>query len=188
MRRLNAALCCVLPFVNAATNQTINSQLRLAYAGSSAMYVSWNTFEKLDYPTVHYGISPDHLNQTASSNVSVTYPTSLTYNNHVKVTDLQPDTTYYYLPEHLLHMATNHTYNFTTSRAAGDHESFTVAVIVDMGTMGAQGLTTTAGQGVSENNTLTPGERNTIQSLESYRDAYDFVWHRESIYQQFIAI
>lgn len=163
----------------AATHKTINSQLRLAYAGSTGMYVSWNTFEKLERPTVHYGTSPKDLCQRASSNVSVTYPTSLTYNNHVKITGLQPDTMYYYLPEHLLHMEHSKPYNFTTSRVAGDKHPFTVAVVVDLGTMGAQGLTTTAGTGVSPNNTLTPGERNTIDSLDSAKHGYDFVWHRK---------
>ncbi|EXJ73453.1 uncharacterized protein A1O5_03213 [Cladophialophora psammophila CBS 110553] len=167
----------VVQLAHAATNNTINSQLRLAYAGDTGMYVSWNTFEKLARPTVHYGLLPNHLNMTASSNVSVTYPTSLTYNNHVKITGLKPDTLYYYLPEHLLHMNSHCPYTFITGRPAGNPAEFSVAVVVDLGTMGSQGLTTYAGKGVSENNTLSPGEINTIQSLEKFKGGYDFVWH-----------
>jgi hypothetical protein len=91
--------------------------------------VSWNTFAQLSNPTVSYGISPDALTQTASSSVSVTYPTSLTYNNHVNVTGLLPYTTYYYLPQY-----SNATtpYNFTTSRASGDATPFTAGVVIDM--------------------------------------------------------
>lgn len=175
-----ALLYLFLRFSDAATNATINSQLRLAYAGATGMYVSWNTFERLERPTIHYGLTPTELNMTATSNISITYHTSLTYNNHVKIMNLKPDTIYYYLPEHLLHMDSTHAYNFTTSRAAGVEHEFSVAVVVDMGTMGSQGLTTTAGQGVSPNNTLKPNEINTVQSLERYRDSYDFVWHRKT--------
>jgi hypothetical protein len=89
-----AAFASLLVPSEAATNATINSQVRLAYAGDTGMYVSWNTFMKLSNPTVKYGLTPNHLNESASSNVSITYPTSLTYNNHVKVTGLKPDTTY----------------------------------------------------------------------------------------------
>lgn len=182
VRFIHASLLAVgfTQLAQAATNNTINSQLRLAYAGNTGMYVSWNTFEKLGYPTVHYGLAPNDLNMTASSNVSVTYPTSLTYNNHVKITGLKPDTLYYYLPEHLLHMQSYCPYNFTTGRPAGQPEAFSVAVVVDLGTMGALGLTTYAGKGVSVNNTLSPGEINTIQSLEEFKDGFDFLWHRTS--------
>lgn len=177
---LAAFLCLLLRFSHAATNATINSQLRLAYASDTGMYISWNTFEKLENPTIHYGLAPTELNMTASSNESITYATSLTYNNHVKITNLKPATTYYYLPEHLLHMNSSYAYNFTTGRSVGAEHEFSVAVVVDMGTMGSEGLTTTAGQGVSPNNTLKPGEINTVQSLEHHRDSYDFVWHRKN--------
>ncbi|KAI1613774.1 Phosphodiesterase/alkaline phosphatase D [Exophiala viscosa] len=149
VRFIHASLLAVgfTQLSQAATNSTINSQLRLAYAGDTGMYVSWNTFEKLDNPTVHYGLVSNDLNMTASSNVSVTYATSLTYNNHVKIS------------------------------TGGQPEAFSVAVVVDLGTMGAQGLTTYAGTGVSVNNTLTPGEINTIQSLDNFKSGFDFLWH-----------
>lgn len=71
-------------------------QHRLAYAGDTGMHVSWNTYSQLSKPTVRYGTSPHNLNMEASSNISVTYQTSTTYNNHVKITGLEPDTLYYY--------------------------------------------------------------------------------------------
>ena len=164
----------------AATNATINSQVRLAFAGDTGMYVSWNTFMKVNNPTVKYGLTASALNESASSNVSVTYPTSLTYNNHVKITGLQPDTTYYYAPAGLLKdNTTSLPYKFRTSRPAGDGTPYSVAVVVDMGTMGPQGLTTSAGKGVASTNVLTPQDENTIQSLTSVLDSYEFLWHRE---------
>ena len=164
----------------AATNATINSQVRLAYAGDSGMYVSWNTFSQLSHPTVKYGLSALHLNSTASSNVSVTYRTSLTYNNHVKITDLVPDTTYYYLPEEMIKAnSSTAPYTFKTSRVIGDGTPYSIAVVVDMGTMGAQGLTTSAGKVVSANNILAVNETNTIESLTSAIDEFEFLWHRK---------
>ncbi|CZR62525.1 related to acid phosphatase precursor (pH 6-optimum acid phosphatase) [Phialocephala subalpina] len=173
---LAAVVLLALPS-EAATNSTINSQVRLAYAGNTGMYVSWNTFNKLDNPAVKYGLSPNSLNQSASSNVSITYPTSLTYNNHVKITGLQLDTTYYYAPNELLGNTTSLPYTFRTSRPAGDGTPYSVAIVVDLGTMGAQGLTTSAGKGVVSTNILTPNETNTIQSLTAALNSYEFLWH-----------
>jgi len=176
-----AAVALLIGTSEAATNATINSQVRLAYAGDTGMFVSWNTFVKLDNPTVQYGLNPKSMNQSASSNVSITYPTSLTYNNHVKITGLTPDTTYYYVPVGLLKdNTTTLPYTFRTSRPAGDGTPYSVAVVVDLGTMGSQGLTTSAGKGVSSNNILAKGENNTIQSLASALDSFEFLWHRKS--------
>lgn len=160
-------------------NETVNSQVRLAYATDSGMIVSWNTLKQLSQPTVRYGRSPDDLCLRASSTVSITYNTSLTYNNHVALTGLKPDTTYYYLPSDLLaDNATTPPYSFRTSRSAGDGTPYSAAVIIDMGTMGPKGLTTSAGQTVNPNNILKPGENNTIQSLEKLISTYDFMLHR----------
>lgn len=160
----------------AAANATMNSQIRLAYAGDAGMFVSWNTFDHLSKPTVHYGLSPDALNETASSDVSITYPTSLTYNNHVKLTGLKPDTTYYYLPGHLLTGTdTSVPFSFKTSRSAGDGTPYTVAMFADLGTMGPLGLTTSVGKG--GDSMLEIGERNTIEALEADASTFDFMWH-----------
>jgi acid phosphatase type 7 len=166
-----------------------NSQVRLAYAGNTGMYVSWNTFKKLRNPAVIYGLSPSSMNKYASSDVSVTYPTSLTYNNHVKITGLRPDTTYYYLPIGMHedgtpfhHETTSRPYIFRTSRPAGDGTPYSVAVVIDLGTMGSLGLTTTAGNGVASTNILGPKDNNTIQSLAAVKDSYDFLWHRKPLH------
>jgi hypothetical protein len=150
-------------------------QLRLAYAGNGGMHVSWNTFSRLEQPRLLFGTSPDCLDQQASSNISVTYHTSTTYNNHVKLTGLEPNTKYYYQPEF---SNSNAPYSFVTSRVPGDHTAFTVALVVDMGTMGALGLSTSVGDGGA--NPLEPGQNNTIQSLESTLPSFDFLWHRKS--------
>ena len=144
------------------------------------MYVSWNTFSKLNNPIVKYGLSASHLNCTAFSNVSVTYRTSLTYNNHVKITGLMPDTTYYYLPEDMIKAnSSTAPYTFKTSRVIGDGTPYSIAVVIDLGTMGARGLTTTAGKAISKNNILAVNETNTIESLTSVLDEFEFLWHRE---------
>lgn len=179
------AIASVLAFgvqVQAMTEDMINSQVRLAYVKDTGMRVSWNTFTKESTPTVHYGRSPDELCYSASSDDSVTYDTSLTYNNHVTLTGLKPDTVYYYLPRHLLaDNSTTPPYSFRTSRPAGDGKSYSTAVIIDLGTMGPKGLTTSAGQSVSPNNILRPGENNTMQSMEKLLDTFDFILHRKHI-------
>lgn len=159
-----------------ADNSTVPMQIRLAYAGEGGMHVSWNTYSQLSNPTVRYGVKPDALVRQASSDVSVTYKTSTTYNNHVKITGLRPNTQYYYLPQD-----SNETtpYSFKTSRVAGDRTPFEVAVAIDMGTMGVDGLSTTTGKGAG--GALKPGELNCIQSLENFIDDYDFLWHTGDI-------
>jgi hypothetical protein len=155
------------------SSATIPMQVRLAYAGSTGMMVSWNTYSKLPNPTVSYGLTPS-LNLSASSNVSVTYNTSTTYNNHVKITGLKPGTLYYYQPQY---SNVSTPYTFQTSMAAGDATPFSIAVVVDLGVMGTGGLSTTVGAGA--HSPLTPGENNTIQSLAAVSD-YSFLWHRKS--------
>lgn len=139
------------------------------------MLVSWNTYSKLSKPTVHWGETADSLSNVASSDVSVTYETSTTYNNHVRINGLKADTKYYYLPEHSSNVT--EAYSFTTPRMSGDHTPFTAAVVVDLGTMGGYGLTTHVGEGAA--NPLEKGEQNTIQSLAKTVTDWDFLWHGE---------
>lgn len=163
-----------------ANAYTMNSQVRLAYHGDKGMMVSWNTFDVVNNPSVQWGLSRDRLDKIATSDVSVTYPTSQTYNNHVLISGLRPDTTYFYKPLQLMNSTTD-VFNFTTSREAGDNTPFSVAVVVDLGTMGSKGLTTSAGTGVASTNILQPGEKNTIDSLEANIDNFDFLWHAGDI-------
>lgn len=161
-------------------NVSLNSQVRTAYAGPYGITISWNTYYQLSQPTVHYGLSPQSLSQVAVSTNSSTYPSSLTYNNHVRISGLQPNTQYYYLPEHLI----NNTdlvgpFEFKTARLAGDMHPYSIAVVVDMGAMGSEGLTTTAGTGISSDDILMPGEQNTIQSLTAELDTYEFLMQRQ---------
>ncbi|KAK3670862.1 hypothetical protein LTR78_009306 [Recurvomyces mirabilis] len=157
-----------LTMAQAASNATTPMQIHLAYAGATGMMLS--------KPTVYYGTQQDDLRENASSNVSVTYQTSTTYNNHVQLEGLRPNTVYYY---NLIGSNTTSPYNFTTPRPAGDHTPFVAAVVVDLGTMGSDGLTTTVGKGAA--NPLAPGERNTIQSLQDFQHTYDFLMHAGDI-------
>ncbi|KAJ6784907.1 hypothetical protein PWT90_02380 [Aphanocladium album] len=151
-------------------------QIRLAYHGIEGMMVSWNTFEHVAGPEVKWGLTKDNLNNTAASDTSITYPTSSTYNNHVLVSGLQPDTTYYYLPSPLP-QGNHEPYTFTTAREPGNAQPYSVAVVIDLGTMGRLGLTDHAGKGVKPENILKPGEKNTIDSLASTKAGWDFILH-----------
>jgi hypothetical protein len=152
-------------------NVSVNSQVRLAYAGPRGMSVSWNTFYELSKPTVLYGYSADALDFSVSSDISFTYETSLTYNNHVKITGLIPDTTYYYMPQDLLEDEfTRSPYTFRTSREAGDMTPHSIAIVADMGTFGPEGLSTTGPAHLAE------GEQTTIDSLVQNMD-FDFLFH-----------
>lgn len=57
---------------------------------------------------------------------------------------------------------------------------YSVAVVVDMGTIGPQGLTTSAGKGVASTNVLGPKDNNTVQSLAAVVGQYEFLWYRKS--------
>jgi len=151
-------------------------QIRHAYAGPTGMQLSWNTFSKLPAaPTVHYGFTFDFLPFVSSlkNGQSVTYLTSLTFNNHVRLTHLFPNTKYFWRPAF-----SNETsiFSFTTPREKGDHTPFKAAVVVDLGLIGPDGLSTTVGKGAA--NPLQPGEITTIQSLQQHND-FDFLWHRQ---------
>jgi hypothetical protein len=145
-------------------------QIRLAYAGDTGMAVSWNTNEQLTTPTVYFGRNKGKLNRVASSQVSTTYQSSATWNNHVVIKGLEPDTTYYYQPQ-----CGNETYTFKTSRPAGEQVEFNFAMVGDMGTFGPDGLSTTVGKGAS--NPLLPGQLTTVQSLADFKNSYEFIWH-----------
>ncbi|EED21939.1 conserved hypothetical protein [Talaromyces stipitatus ATCC 10500] len=155
------------------TDKTAPMQMRLAYAGDRGMTVSWNTYSKLDHPSVRYGLHPDSLDRKAVSDVSVTYPTSTTYNNHVKINGLKPDTLYYYQPQC---GNSSQIYSMKTARPVGDSTPFTIAVAGDMGLIGPDGLTTTTGPN-GGTAPLGPGDNNTIQSMESLKSEWDFFWH-----------
>jgi acid phosphatase type 7 len=145
------------------------TQIRLAYYGDRGMAVSWNTKVKMTKPTVDYGTGPQ-LDHSASSDISTTYPTSSTYNNHVVITGLDPDTRYHYQPQ-----CGNRAYSFITARSPGKGDEFKFAMVGDMGTMGPDGLSTTVGTGAA--NPLKPGEKTSIDSLHSLKTTFDFVWH-----------
>ncbi|KAK7214902.1 hypothetical protein V2G26_002905 [Clonostachys chloroleuca] len=182
MRSLSLLVVAIAPTVNAFIDRVNHtSQIRLAFHGNDGMMVSWNTFERVDKPMVRWGLTEGNLNETSQSTISVTYPTSTTYNNHVLVTGLKPGTTYFYQPSPLLNTANKKPFNFTTSRKSGDTRPLTIAYVADLGTMGARGLTTNASSSVAPNNILKPGEQNTIESLAAMQSGYDFLWHSGDI-------
>lgn len=142
-------------------------QHRLAFAGEDGMAVSWNTFGKVNNPTVYYGQSKDNLDKTVDGGKSSTYNTSSTWNNHVKIPNLQHNTTYYYRVDQ-----DDNVYSFTTAPKTGSKHPFTFAFIADLGTMGPLGLSS---KGDKDWN-LKPGENNTMDALKIRADEYDFIW------------
>ena len=145
-------------------------QVRLAFHGDRGMSVSWNTNTKLDKPSVQWGTTMELEGGVATSESSITYPTSSTWNNHVTITGLQPNTRYHYQPS-----CSPRIYSFTTARTAGDGHDFKWAMVGDMGTMGPDGLSTTVGKGAA--NPLAPGAATSIDSLHDLKESFDFVWH-----------
>lgn len=150
------------PVFSPCKNETTPMQLHLAYAGATGMTVSWNTYSQISQPSVRYGLAPNKLYQLAFSEESITYPTSTTYNNHVKITGLEPNTLYYYKP-----LCSNVTYTFTTSREAGDHTPYSVAIVIDMGLMGPKGLV------------VPKNETTTIESLQQHKKDWEMLLHRQ---------
>lgn len=150
-----------------ATNLT-PSQIHLAYHGATGMTVSWSTHSKLEKPTVRYGLVPNLLIFQASSQESITYPTSSVYLNHVVVSNLLPAVTYYYSVSN-----SNTVYNFTMARIAGDMTPYTAAIAIDMGAFGSLGLSTTN----PTSNALKPGEITTPQRLAMDMNLYEHILH-----------
>ena len=111
--------------------------LRLAYAGSAAMYVSWNTLSQLSNLTSQVWLGSRLHESICLIEYARHISTSLTYNNYVKITRLRPDTIHYYMPIGLpkVNLTSLH-YTFRTSRPARDGTSYSVAVVVDIGTTG----------------------------------------------------
>ncbi|KAF8307931.1 Metallo-dependent phosphatase [Clavulina sp. PMI_390] len=150
-------------------------QARLAFNGATGMTVGWNTFTQLSNPKVHYGFWPNALWFSASSHSSVTYPTSRTWSNTVKLTGLLPSTTYYYKID-----STNSTVSsFKTARVRGDPTPFSAALVIDMGVFGPDGLSTRTTSYTNKSITypLKPSEHTTIQRLAAMKDQYEFVIH-----------
>lgn len=119
-----------------------SEQLHFNYASDRGMTVSWNTAVKLQFPIGRYGRG-SRFDQIASQKVSVTYPTSSTYSNHVFIDGLKPDTEY----SSAVHCADeNDRHQFKTSLPAGDPRPYTSAFFGDLGTMGPMGLTDNEGR------------------------------------------
>ncbi|KAF8319499.1 Metallo-dependent phosphatase-like protein [Cantharellus anzutake] len=148
------------------SDKTTPIHQRLAFRGPTAMVVAWNTFQQIATPTVHYGTRIGTLTFSASSDSSVTFPTSRTWANTVVLTGLQPYTTYYYKIE-----STNSSVlTFTTARIPA-------AAVIDMGLFGKDGMTVPA----SKRHLIPriePGlEHTTIGALDRMSSEYDFIIH-----------
>ncbi|SGY41473.1 BQ5605_C003g02516 [Microbotryum silenes-dioicae] len=144
------------------------------------LYISWASFSFIRTPEVHFGTDPNNLNLTGTSRDSSTYPTSRTYNNHVKLMDLKPNTKYWYTVSYTnaAYAAYRPKYTFKTALQAGDMTPFSAAAFGDLGLMGPDGLSTRVGPlDTATNTVLGANETNTIQSLLQSADSYGFIAH-----------
>lgn len=160
-------------WADARLNDYRPSKARLAYRGDSGMAVSWSTPKQLPLPAVLYGKSPSLLDLISTSTDSVTYNTSSYYSNHVVLSNLEPNTRYYYLP--ILGDPLKDVRSFTTALSPGDSTLYTIAVVADLGTMGSLGLSDHVPPGAA--NPLTTGEITTIQRLTMDKNQYNHVMH-----------
>lgn len=158
---------------NSAFDNYRPSKARIAYHGDTGMAVSWSTLKQLPVPAVLYGKSPYLLDQIATSQDSVTYNASSYYSNHVVLSQLEPNTQYYYLP--ILGDPVKDVRSFTTALAPGDMTPYTMAVVADLGTMGSLGLSDHVPPGAA--NPLTTGEVTTIQRLTMEKNNFNHLLH-----------
>jgi acid phosphatase type 7 len=142
---------------------------------SLAISLAWNTYEKIAKPCVQYGESESSLDQTACSTSSVTYKTSRTWANSVRIDGLKPATKYYYKI-----VSTNSTSDFfQTGRQAGDKTPFTMVTLADLGVVGPDGYTLNGD--ASKRDTIPqvdPSlEHTTISQLAKSVADYEFIIH-----------
>lgn len=107
-------------------------QVHLAYGAPTAnsITVSWVTNNATGTSAVQFGFSPTSLNGLAYGAPATTY--LYTYDHHVTLLDLNPQTTYFYSCGDA-EAGFSPVYNFTTAPAAGAEFPYTVALIADMG-------------------------------------------------------
>ncbi|RSL58243.1 hypothetical protein CEP54_007857 [Fusarium duplospermum] len=150
-------------------------QQRLSLGGPNSVTIGWNTYSKQTKPCVKYGTSKELLNQEACSDSSITYPTSRTWTNAVKLTDLKPATTYYYKIT-----STNSSVDeFFSPRTAGDKTPFSINAIIDLGVYGEDGFTINMDQSKRDviPNIQPSLNHTTIGRLASTADDYEFIIH-----------
>ncbi|TPX07727.1 uncharacterized protein E0L32_010623 [Thyridium curvatum] len=112
-------------------------------------------------PSVKWGTSASALTNTATGathSYDRTPPCSMVaavtqcsqFFHEVQLTNLKPDTTYYYQIPAANGTTQSEILSFTTARAAGDAKPFTVAVLNDMGYTNAQGTFKQLNQAVND--------------------------------------
>jgi len=114
-------------FERYADPRVIPQQIHIAFAGDHAMTVSWLTIEDTDVSVVLYGTSSQVYDTISFGNSSTYYES---YDHHVVLSQLLPETTYYYVCGDNKNSLSKE-YSFTTPPDAP--KPFTVAVFGDMG-------------------------------------------------------
>ncbi|KAI9918261.1 hypothetical protein PsorP6_011446 [Peronosclerospora sorghi] len=145
--------------------RNVPQQFHLAFAGEEAgtgMTVSWTTFALDTQPMVWLGRNATSLEEmkTAPIDVKNYYRDDdyELYNYHATLTDLEPNTVYYYKVGNAEEKQFQSSINsFKTARASGDSSAFTVAVYGDLG--------------AHDNSAATN------KYVNSFDDSVDFIYH-----------
>ncbi|ANB11048.1 hypothetical protein AWJ20_3844 [Sugiyamaella lignohabitans] len=140
------------------------SQFRLAYNGAEGVTVSWNSPSQINSPQVWYGEDPNNL-VASSPGTSTTFSTATSWDNHVTIGNLKPNTKYYYRVTGLADNfdVVGQNFYFTTARTTGDRTPYSIGFIADLG--------------IVIGNLFGKQIPDTFDSILSARDSLDFLWH-----------
>ncbi len=144
------------------------TQVHIALAGkdtegnSNTMSISWNTKLKTDTSVVKYGLASNKLDLVSTGSSSSYY---ITYNHHVTLGELKPDTVYYYTVGDDDKSSWSEIKSFRTSPLSSDlRENWTFAYFADLGVVNGAPTTDYVGTMVSD-------------STEGEQDGVRLVWH-----------
>ncbi|KAK5230477.1 hypothetical protein LTR47_007619 [Exophiala xenobiotica] len=150
------------PAVKPATKNPTNNVnvVQLSYLPTGINIHYQTPFGLGELPTIMWGTSAGKLSnktQGYTHTYDRTPPCSLVavtqcsqFFHEVQIKGLEAGTTYYYQIPAANGTTTSHVMNFTTALAAGDHTSFSMAVLVDMGYTNAAGTFKHLTQAVDE--------------------------------------
>lgn len=147
----------------------------VAFDGPTGMLVSWDTADRLEHPAIRYGLSKGNMTSTASSPESASSGSASIYHHRVKITDLEPDTLYFYAPLDLFgDESTLEPYTFKTAKPAGNMDPYTIAFVCDTLRLGlpAKAVTDDLVDGAVA---AESDHQSIIESLASTVDSYDFI-------------
>lgn len=119
----------------------IPSQVHIALAGKTAdgdsngMAVTWHTFEETKTSIVKFGTKSGEYTSQVSGTASVYYQT---FNHHAVLSDLAPETKYYYIVGDEATNVWSKEYTFTSASLNKDTRNFSFFVFGDLGVVNGE--------------------------------------------------